>query len=51
MFQSNIFSSAVLYKAPTFTNILWECLTVHQISPSNQFAMLSADHIYFQEKL
>ena len=25
--------NTVLCKAPTFTNILWECLTVHQISP------------------
>ena len=41
----------VLCKAPTFTSILPECLTVHQISPSNQFVMLPADHSCFQEKL
>ena len=28
--------------------ILWECLTVHQISIFNQFIMLAADHSYFQ---
>ena len=44
-------SKTVLSKAPTFTNTLWECLTVHQISPSNQFVMLPADHSCFQEKL
>ena len=47
----NHIASAVLCKAPTFTSILPECLTVHQISPSNQFAMLPADHSCFQEKL
>ena len=49
--EANLNIYPVISKAPTFTNILWECLTAHQISQSNQFAMLSADHIYFQEKL
>ena len=43
--------STVLCKAPTFTNFLLEFLTVHQISLSNQFVMLAADHSYFQEKM
>ena len=42
---------SVLCKAPTFTNFLLEFLTVHQISLSNQFVMLAADHSYFQEKM
>ena len=45
------YAHTVLSKAPTFINILWECLTVHQISASNQFVMLAADHSCFQEIL